>query len=172
MDIFVEEIVEKKRGIKQVAVSFGIVLLSVLVASVLFVVIPMLIPFLSPFVTFLVVAVFYVAYRLVVAQNVEYEYSMVNTEIDVDKIINRRGRKRLTTVKVTGLEARGVCGEEKGEFNRYLSDVSVKKIYAAAEKNSENNYFVVYMSDSVKTMLVFNPSEKIVKNIEKFNPKR
>lgn len=171
MDIFVEEIVERKKTFKHIAASFGIILLSVVVAFVLPFALAF-IPFLGTFVPFFVIAVFYIAYRLVVAQNVEYEYSMVNSEIDVDKIINRRGRKRMTTVKITGLEAHGVCGEEKGDFNKYLSDMSVKKIYAAAEKNSESNYFVVYMSESIKTMLIFNPSEKIVNNIKKFNPKR
>ena len=172
MDIFIDEIVERKRNLKHVAISFGIVLLSVVVAFVLFAFLPAVLPILTGIVPFLVVAVFYLAYRLVVAQNVEFEYSMVNTEIDVDKIVNRRNRKRLTTVKVTGLEAHGVCGRNSGEFNRYLSDVAVKKIYATAEKNSESNYFVVYMNESIKTMLVFNPSEKIVNNIQKFSPKR
>ncbi len=172
MDIFIEEIVERKRSFKQIAASFGILLLSLIVAFALFVFLPALVPMLSGLVPFFVIAVFYIAYRLVVAQNLEYEYSLVNTEMDVDKIINRKGRKRLTTVKVTGLEAYGVCGEEHGEFNRYLSDMSVKKIYASAEKNSDTNFFVVYMSESVKTMLIFNPSEKIVNNIKKFNPKR
>ncbi len=171
MDIFIEEIVERKRTVKHIAVSFGIVLLSVAVALVLPFVFAF-IPFLGTLVPFFVVAVFYIAYRLVVAQNIEYEYSLVNFEMDVDKIINRKGRKRLTTVKVTGLEAHGICKEEQGDFDRYLSDISVKKIYAAAEKNSGDNYFVVYMSDGVKTMLVFSPSEKIAKHIQKFNPKR
>lgn len=172
MDIFIEEIVQRKRTLKQLAASIGIVLLSVLVAFILIVYLPVFAPMLAWLMPFLVVVVFYVACRFVVSQNVEFEYSMVNTEIDVDKIINRRNRKKLTTVKVTGLEAYGVCGTEQGDFNRYLSDISVKKIYAAAEKNSESNYFVVYFSDSVKNMLIFSPSEKIVKNIEKFNPKR
>ena len=172
MDIFIEEIVQRKRTLKQLAATIGIILLSVLVAFVLIVVVSSVAPFLASFVPLLVVGVFYFAYRLAVSQNVEFEYSMVNTEIDVDKIVNRRNRKKLTSVRVTGLEAHGVCGTEQGDFNRYLSDVSVKKIYAAAEKNSESNYFVVYFSDSVKNMLIFSPSEKIVKNIEKFNPRR
>ncbi len=172
MDIFIEEIVERKRNFKHIAASFGIVLLSVLVAFVIGTFLPLLLPVLTGIVPLLVVAVFYLAYRIVVSQNVEYEYSMVNTEIDVDKIVNRRNRKRLTTIKVTGLEAYGFCNSEQGTFNRYLSDVSVKKIYAVAEKNSDSNYFVVYFSDSVKSMLIFSPSDKIITNIEKFNPKR
>ena len=172
MDIFIEEIVEKKRNLKQLAASFGIVLISVLAAFIISAVLPAMLPVMTGFVPLLVIAVFYLAYRLVVSQNLEFEYSMVNTEIDVDKIINRKNRKRLATVRVTGLEAHGFCGSEKNEFNRYVSDISVKKIYAAAEKNSESNYFVVYMADSVKTMLIFSPSEKIINNIEKFSPKR
>ncbi len=172
MDIFIEEIVERKRDFKSIAASFGIVLLSVLAAFIITAVLPSVLPILMGIAPFLAIGVFYLAYRLVVSQNVEFEYSMINTEIDVDKIINRRNRKKLTTAKVTGLEAYGVCGTERDDFNRYLSDISVKKIYAAAEKNSDSNYFVVYMSDCVKTMLIFSPSEKMINNIEKFSPKR
>lgn len=172
MDIFIEEIVERKRTLVQGLASIGVILLSVLIAFIFMTFLPIVLPMLSWLMPLFVVGVFYLAYRLVVSQNVEFEYSMVNTEIDVDKIINRKNRKRLTTVRVTGLEARGFCGSEKNEFNRYISDIAVKKIYAAAERNFESNYFVVYMADSVKTMLIFSPSEKIINNIEKLSPKR
>ncbi len=172
MDIFVEEIVERKRTSVQLIATFGIFLLSVLVCFLIIAVLPVVLPMMIWTMPLLVVGVVYLAYRLVVSQNVEFEYSMVNTEIDVDKIVNRRNRKKMTTVMVTRLEAFGVCGKDTGDFDKYLSDISVKKIYAAAEKKSDSNYFMVYFNDSVRCMLIFSPSEKIVNNIERLNSKR
>ena len=173
MDIFIEEMVECRKSFLQNLATFGLVILSVVVAFVLmFVLAPMVGPQFGTIMPLVAMGIFYLAYKVVTAQNIEYEYSMVNTEIDVDKIINRKNRKRLTTAKVTGLEAFGVCNEKKGEYEKYLADISVKKIFASADKKSAENYFIVYYDESIKTMLVFSPSEKITEMIEKFNPKR
>lgn len=173
MDIFIEEMVERKRGALQVLAVFGLMILSVVIAFVLmFVLAPIMGPQLGTFMPLLAIGVFYLAYRVATAQNVEYEYSMVNTEIDIDKIVNRRNRKRLTTAKLTGLESFGICGKEKGEYEKHLSDIAVKKVFACGDKKAADNYFIVYYEESVRTMLVFSPSEKIVGMIEKFNPKR
>ncbi len=173
MDVFIEKIVEKKRGPIQVLGTLGMVLASVFVAYVLmFVVAPMLPIQIGTYMLLPALGVFFLAYRLAVAQNVEFEYSMVNCEIDVDKIINRRSRKRLTTVDVKGLEAFGISGECTAEYNKYLSDIGIKKIFACADKTKADNYFLVYYAESVKTMLVFEPSDEMVEIIKKFNPKR
>ncbi|MBO5955852.1 MAG: hypothetical protein J6Q10_03535, partial [Clostridia bacterium] len=110
MDIFIEEMVECRKSFLQNLATFVLVILSVVVAFVLmFVLAPMVGPQFGTIMPLVAMGIFYLAYKVVTAQNIEYEYSMVNTEIDVDKIINRKNRKRLTTAKVTGLEAFGVC---------------------------------------------------------------
>ena len=171
MDIFIEEMVERKRTAKDVAIVFGLMVLSVIFAYLLLVEVFSLIPQLGSVLFLLTAGVIYIAYRFSMSLNVEYEYLLVKNEIDIDKIMNRKKRKRLTTVNLKGLEAFGRCGGNR-EYERLSGDISVKKIYACKKKNDENNYFVVYFENSMRVMTVFSPSEKIVEVIEKLNPKR
>ncbi len=171
MDIFIEEMVERKRTAKDVAIVFGLMVLSVIFSYLLLVVVFPLVPQFGSVLFLLTAGVIYIAYRFSMSFNVEYEYSLVQNEIDVDKIMNRRKRKRLTTVNIKGLESFGRCGESP-EYKRFSGDISVKKIYACEKVNDEKNYFVVYFENSIRVMTVFSPSEKIVEVIEKLNPKR
>jgi len=171
MDIFIEEMVERKRTAVQVAGVFGLMLVSVFFAYILMTLVLPLIPALASVVFLLTVGVFYFCYRVAVSFNVEYEYSLVGNEIDIDKIQNRKKRKRLTTVNIRNLENFGVC-KNNAEYKKSIGDVSVKKIYACKDKQDDSNYFAVYFENSVKCMLIFSPSEKITEVIEKFNPKR
>ncbi len=171
MEVFIEEMVEKKRTAKDILMAFGLMFLSVALCFVLMVVVmPMVPPTLSGIAFLLIFGIFYAAYKLSTSLNVEYEYSLVNTEIDVDKIVNKKTRKRLTTAKITKLESYGVYSENSGEYEKYLADSSVKKIFACDDKNNENRFFIVYMENTVKTMLVFNPSGKIADIITRVNP--
>ncbi len=169
MDIFVEEMVKRKKSAVDGLVMLGSVVLGIALVFALLTFVPAQFMF---FGFLLMAAVVYFTYRVVLSFNVEYEYSLVNTEIDVDKIENRRRRKRLTTASIKGLEAFGFCKDKTDEYEKCKNDAQVKKVFACCNKNSLDNYFVVYFENGVKKMLVFNPSEKIVNVIEKFNPKK
>ncbi len=173
MEVFIEEMVERKRTAGQLVSVLLLMVLSVFVCFALMVfVVPFIPPMFSSVSFLLVVGVFYVAYRVAVSINVEYEYSLVNTEIDVDRITNKRRRKRITTARIKGAEAFGVAKENKHEYEKYLSDASVKKVIACHDKKSDENYYVVYLEGNERKMLVFSPSERIIEIIRKANPRR
>jgi len=94
--------------------------------------------------------------------NVEYEYSFVNGEMDVDQITSQTKRKRLTTVVCADVENMGEYKERDHANKRYQ-----KVIYACADpKATENIWFVQYTDKKFgNTLLVFNPPEKLVNAI-------
>ncbi len=169
MDIFVEELVKRKKSAVDGLIMLGAVVLGIALALALLIFVP---PQFMFFGLLLVAVVVYFTYRVVLSFNVEYEYSLVNTEIDIDKIENQRRRKRLTTASIKGLETFGLCKDKTDEYDKCKNDAQVKKVFACCNKSSLDNYFIVYSENGVKKMLVFNPSEKIVSVIEKFNPKK
>lgn len=92
-DIFVEYMVKKKIGGKDILVCLGA---SVLGAILIFV--GLLLTPIMPMIPFLVVCgVIYGLYWVISSRSVEFEYSITNGDIAVDKIMNRRIRKRLTS---------------------------------------------------------------------------
>lgn len=173
MEVFIEELVERRRTAGQIISVFALMILSVLLCFALMVfVMPLIPPMFSGVSFLLIVGVFYGAYRVAVSLNVEYEYSLVNTEIDVDKITNKRRRKRLTTARIKNAEAFGFGKENKHEYEKYLSDASVKKVFACRDKKADDNFYVVYLEGNERKMLVFSPGERIVEIIRKANPRR
>lgn len=116
----------------------------------------------------LVAGIIYGIYFLITSFNVEFEYSMVNDEIDVDKIINVKRRKRLTTVGVRGLEAFGKKGD--GEYEGYMRNAGVEKVYACRDISENDIYYAVYLEKEKRKMIVFNPNEKMLDAIKKRNP--
>ncbi len=169
MDIFVEQLVKKKRGLKEIMIVLASILGAIVVLWL------MTFAFVLPFIGFGVFAIcvifMYLLYFLVTSINQEYEYSFTNGILDVDKIINMRKRKKMLEINVRKME---VMGDRKApEFQKYMSDSSVKKVYACTQKDAEDLCFLVFMDESGKNrMLLFNPNEKIVDAIRRYNPQK
>lgn len=170
MEIFVEEMVRKKKTVLDFVAAIGAITAGALLALVLIFVVSALVPALSGVILLLAAGCVYGAYFLMSMTNVEYEYSLVNNEMDIDKIISRKRRKRVTTANFKELEAFGTA--KNPDFERYIKNPSLKKVYAAKEKQGEDLFFLVYTENSVKKMLLFSPSEKIISVIAKYNPKK
>lgn len=170
MDIFIEEMVAKKKD----GAYFAKVIVLVLVClSVVLVLVPAGMTFFSAFAPFLFLIAagcVYGTYYLVTSENVEFEYTLVNSEIDVDKIVNRKKRTKLTCVNLRELDSFGT--RQNSDYLKSVKDPAIKKIFACDDKNSEDLFFLVYTENTVKKMLVFSPSDSIVDVITKYNPKK
>ena len=59
-----------------------------------------------------VAAIVYVAYKIAIRFDVEFEYTYFNGELDIDKIMNQTSRKRIITVQIKTIQ----------EFGRYTPD--------------------------------------------------
>ncbi len=171
MDIFIEEMVERKRTATHILAVLGLFAACMLLGYIGFFILMPMFPVASSLIFMVVAFAFYLAYKLAVSMNVEYEYSMVNSEIDVDKIMNRNNRKRVATLNIRKTDDFGKAAGNR-DYTKYVTDAAIKKIYACRERNAEDCYFAVYEQGGVRTMLVFSPSEKIVELIEKMRPKK
>ncbi len=166
MDIFLEYIVSRKKGIKEILKIVGIILaMMVLLYGCTFLLIT---PFAS--ISFvLAAAVVYGAYYLITAQNVEYEYIVTNGELDVDRIVHRRKRKRLLTVHSRTFDIVAPVGspEHKGEENAAFTRV----IDASSGRIDDKTYYAVFSKDGQKIKLIFEPTEKMLEAFKTFVPR-
>lgn len=86
--------------------------------------------------------------------NIEYEYIITNNEMDIDKIIGRRKRKRMITVDISSAE----------EFAPYPADHDVAAdatVHAYSGSETDAYYLVVNHSGYGRVKLIFNPNERI-----------
>ena len=167
MDVFVEQIVKKSAGGRDVALRILIILgMCVLTAVSLFV-------FFTPFSVFgflLFAGTMWGGYYLFTGIDCEYEYIVTNGEIDIDKIIARRKRVRLITAKASAFEAFGKYEDAPD------TDEGVTTVSAVGVNESEaetKTYYADFKHPSAGNVrLIFCPEERVIDAIVPFLPRQ
>ncbi len=167
MDVFIEQLVTRKSTGKTLLIKVGIIVAGI----ILLIVLGFLSMILGEFSIFAIAAMMgvgYGAWFLLTSQNVEFEYSFTNGEIDIDKIVAQRKRKRMITVVCRQVEAMGKYKAAAHEHTNYKT-----RIFACEdERDEQNTWYVVYNSVNFgKTLVVFNPPEKMLSAMKPFIPK-
>ncbi len=167
MDIFIEQLVRKKKTKKEY-IRMGLCALGAVCNAVLFLVL-FQIPFIGAFALFICFGLMYLLYMALTGTNLEYEYSFTNGVLDVDKIINLRKRKKLAEIYAKNIEA--MASGKTADYQRLLADRGVRKIYASTME-AEDLYYILFFKDGVMTMLIFNPNQEIRESFFRYNPKK
>ena len=102
MDTFVEQIVVKRKSIKDFAIIFFSIIAAFIVAAIIFLV---ALPFLGMIAFLLLAGMGYGLWWLLTSLNIEYEYSVTNGDIDIDQITAKRKRKRIVSVSGAKIES-------------------------------------------------------------------
>lgn len=96
--------------------------------------------------------------------NVEYEYIVTNNEMDIDKIIGKRKRKRMITVDLSKADDIGTYPPE--------SDIEADTTVHATSGLAKNaHYLLVRHKEYGKVKVIFNPNEKLREAIAQETPK-
>lgn len=159
-DIFVEQLVKKRMGPRDYAVIAAVILGAVAVMSLSFVV-----PFLS---LYILVGVCFGAYYLITSRSLEFEYSVTNGDITVDKIIRRRKRKRVLSADAHDIE-------EIGKFRPELlkSKTGFKPYFVSEYDDGRGSmYFCAHTTQYGSVLVVFNPDERTLNSIKPFIPRQ
>ena len=152
MDTFVEQIVKKKKEGKEIAIIAAVVVVFLLLlTAVIF--------FLFTFISLLVLAgAGYGAWWLITNQNIEFEYSVTNGDIDIDQIIARRKRKRIVSVSGTKIES--LQPYDAASFGSRPFD---RKVMAAPSLQEEGLWCFTYHSKkNGNTIVVFQPEKRVL----------
>lgn len=156
-DVFIEQLVTQKTLPKNKALKLGIWFLAI----ILFMLCTMLSLYVGQLGGILAVGALCGAWYLCQLFNIEYEYVYMNNEIDFDKIMGKRKRKRIFTIRVSSFK----------EFGKYTLDFDQSKYqikYNFAEKLCENDYYIVFTNNEGKScVLFFSPNEKLAGELTK-----
>lgn len=174
MDIFVEQLVTKKKTagsyLRIWGGIFSVLAFLWLFFSFLYPIIWQVIPALGSLALLACVGLIYLLYLLIVNTNLEYEYCFTNGAMDVDKIANRRSRKRMTELNVRRIDR--MAKPNDPEFQRLMQDQGVKKIYACSHIHDADTYYVSYENEGKRCLLLFTPNDKIKDGFRRYNPQK
>lgn len=159
MDIFIEQIVKRKRTLRDKLIFVLVIVLTVFVPATVFML--ALNNLILHYFVILGLFAFFMGIWLVwfvrSHQNSEYEYQMVQDTLVVSKIIAKRKRKELLKLDVHNID--------RLETFDKMGDVKVVKVIeAAADMNDEKNIYCAIFSiaGGGKRALFFNPNEKVM----------
>lgn len=117
-----------------------------------------------------VAALWYGWYLIKGMQNIEYEYILTNSEIDMDKIMSKKGRKHIVSLDFKDVE---ICADiEDEEHNYAYKNTNAEKVYdITGDKSRGGIYFADFTADGVKTRVLFQPTMKMITFAKRYNPK-
>ena len=168
MDVFMEKIVAKRKDFKENLIAGGIVF-GTLILILVGVNLIAMVPFLQSFSLFLVVGLIYLAYRLITSRNIEFEYVVTNGELDIDKIISRRKRKRIFSASCKEFDI--VARVKSNSFSQSVQSIK-NRIDASSSLDSPDAFFVTLNYKGEKTLVIFEPDEKMLNNFKFFIPRK
>ena len=168
MDSFIEYLIEQKRTtgtkIKKFLIYSAALMLSLVIAFFMF-----LFPSAVMYIPAIIAILFYGAYRITSSYNVEFEYILTNGELDIDKIVSRKRRKRLLTIHCKAFIEFGKYtsanknDENKNEYSRIIN--------ASANSKTYDDYYAIFFKNGQKVKLIFNPTQKMIDIFKVFAPR-
>ena len=165
MDVFVEQILRLRRTPAVKLLQIFIILLAVGVCFLAY--IGLSFSRYSYLIILVCVVIMFLAWKFIGRYFVEFEYSLTNGMMDIDKITNAKKRKRLIAADCKTIEAYGKYDEKAHNNKNYR-----QRIMAA--NPSSNNLFCFVCSQEGKgtTLVILEPNEKFMEALRMFLPKR
>lgn len=164
MDIFMEKIVRKRKDVKDHLITAGVIFLSVILMLLV-----LNIQILAQLGLFFVVGICYLAYLLITTRNVEYEYAVTNGDLDIDKIIAQRKRKRIFSASCKTFEV--VAKLKSSHFTPQYKNFK-NQMNCASSLDSDDVYFIVLNYKNEQTVVYFEPTEKMLQSFRTFIPRK
>mgnify|MGYP006359598187 FL=1 len=147
MDNISEQLVKIRKTTKDTIFTVGIWALAFLLVYCL-VSVGLNLPNLFAFAILFALGVIYGAFKLTKLLDIEYEYIVVNRDMDIDKITAKSSRKRIVSVKLTEVQEFGLLTESK--------------IKAFEHKNFDERFLCCNANDEIYYMIYKHPKKGLV----------
>jgi hypothetical protein len=113
-------------------------------------------------------ALTYLCFVLRNNQKIEYDYTFTNGTLDIAKVINNARRKKLLTTDIREFEV--IAPTSDPGFQRMLQHPGIKK-YNYFLNRGGGLYYGIFTHNSQKSILIFEPSEEMVRLFKLVNPR-
>lgn len=177
-DSFMEYLIKKKKSSKDY-----IIIALIILAGIVFTFVMLGVSFFAAMATktygtgfsiglVLVFLGWYGIYLLLAMRNVEYEYILTNSEMDIDKVMSKRGRKHVVEWDFKDIEI-CACVDDINHSSEYKNKESRKIYDLTGDSTAGKNYFVDYTDEKgVKIRVLFTPTSKMIDKAKKYNMRK
>lgn len=169
MDFVIEQLYKRKKTVKTAVLQVLTIVAILLLGTASIIGFRMAIPgALGALIgALLAFAIIYFGYKKVLINfNVEFEYTYLSGEIDIDKIVSQTMRSRLITINAKNFEQFGPYSEsvrEKLSHRQFDCKVDV-----TSNTNATVYYAVLKHPTKGLTLVLFEPEERILEDLKKY----
>ena len=157
MDSFAEQLLKKKLGGKE-GLIIALIWLGVIVLS-------LLVLLFFPPISILLALLCWGAWWLTQTQFIEYEYSVLNGDLDIDKISGKRMRKRVVQVRASKID-------EFLPVTDKLRPEDFQRVLVAAWSKDTATFYVTYNSKkNGRTLVLMEPNARVFKELYNGQPR-
>lgn len=166
LDGFSEQLIRHRNTAKDRLFACGIVLGSIIGAVAIL--------FLGKLLRLNIIAIFAAgalvvfAIRTAALHKWEFEYIGTAGEIDIDKIMAQRSRKRMVSFRAADCEI--IAPYTRGNYMAPYKNLMAED-YSAFLEHPEN-YFAVFEKAGVRRLVVFQPNEQLLRMCKQHNPRQ
>lgn len=160
MENVYEKCVVKPRDIKD-----NLITLFVVVGAIALIVMGFIVEPVRKYIFAVIVLAAYLAYKIITDMNIEFEYTLAGNSISMDKIYNKRRRKRMINCDLTDFDI--VAPVSSAYYEEHKGNVA-RTITAVSGDNKTDEYFGLLEYNGKRTMLVFEADDRAISHIKKF----
>lgn len=164
MDTVVEVLIKKKKTLRDYLCQTGLVILGLILLFTAYYFMPLL-GMISVAIMFVVI---WLDSRAVVAFNIEYEYTYVKGDIDIDRIFGKNTRRRYFSVTLSKIQF--VSMQKNAGAVALMSEI--KPVYICKDKNDGRNIVIVYDSENGRKLLVLENNDEVFEDYGRLIPNK
>ncbi len=161
--VFIEKIISRRKNVADRLIIIGIII----AVMILTVCVPF-IPYANQFWVIIDFGLIYGGYMLIKSRSIEYEYIVTNGDLDIDKIVAQRKRKRIFSGNCKAFEI--VARVKSEHYNDSVRNMQTR-IDARSSPDSEGAYFIITSYKGQRTLILFEPDERMLKSFKMFIPR-
>ena len=170
-DVFIEQMVKKDFESKDWIIIAALGVAAIFLSIFVFILVLGIMPQLSTIGLLLIAGIWYGYYVLVTRRRIEYEYILTNSEIDIDKIMAKRTRKRVASFDFKEAELVACVKDDLHSHVMKNAGNNVKVLDYSGDSEHYDVYFVDINTDGERKIILFRPTSKMLEGIKRFNPR-
>ncbi|GHU82859.1 hypothetical protein AGMMS50284_5420 [Clostridia bacterium] len=157
MDIFIEQLVKKQKTAKTTLYKFCIVFILFLLIMLCFVLAVLVHTYFFMIAFFVLIIGIYGCWFFISNLNVEFEYSVTNNNLAIDKVLAKRKRKKVISIEIKSIEE--MCQIKQKE----IKGKADKILFAGETESGAKEYQILVHTEKYgRTLIVFSPDERTI----------
>lgn len=167
-DVFIEKLVSQKNSILEIILKIMIILSTIVIVLTINVAVLYYFYQAFSFTVIISAGIIYLSYRLIISIKAEFEYSLTNDELTVERIIAKRKRKSIFVGSCKDFSV--ICPVTDPEYLNIVKKAGAIYDYSSGRGVDPVWLFVISQNGSNKLVL-FDYDERFIDVFKRFNPR-